>query len=107
MRRAGHCAGLATLALLGVAGCTPAPVPVAQAEKICLGAAYEAGAGPKTQVGVGVGNHGFRGGFVSVGISGDALMGRDPADVYARCVVQRSGQMPTRPLYEQPGWGGK
>ncbi|WP_312529836.1 hypothetical protein [Paracoccus sp. (in: a-proteobacteria)] len=74
---------------------------------MCLGAAYESSAGPKTEVGFGVGNHGLRGGYVSVGMSADAFMGRDPAEVYARCVMKRSGQMPTRPLYDQPGWGGK
>lgn len=105
-RRAG-CAALAGMTLLALAACTPAPIPVQQAEKVCLGAAYNSSAGPRTEVGFGVGNHGFRGGYVSVGMSGDQLMGRDPSEVYARCVMSRSGQMPTRPLYEQPGWAGK
>lgn len=104
MRRGGILAVAAGMTLLGLAGCTPAPVPVEQAEKICLGAAYESSAGPKTEVGFGVGNHGFRGGYVSVGMSADQLMGRDPAEVFARCVMKRSGQMPQRPLYDQPGW---
>ncbi len=106
MRRIGTKAAWG-LGLIALSACAQPPVPVEQAEKMCLGAAYESSAGPKTEVGFGVGNHGIRGGYVSVGMSADSLMGRDPAEVYARCVMKRSGQMPTRPLYDQPGWGGK
>ena len=106
MRRAGI-AAFGGLALMGLTACATAPVPVEQAEKMCLGAAYDSSAGPKTEVGFGVGNHGFKGGYVSVGMSADQLMGRDPSEVFAQCVMKRSGQMPSRPLYEQPGWGRK
>lgn len=88
-------------ALLGLAAC--APVPVAQAERGCLDEARGARA-PQTEVGFGVGSHGVRGGFVQVGLSSDYIMGRDPAEVFNQCVQRRSGQMPSRPLYEQPGW---
>lgn len=93
------------LGLLALASC--GPVPVAQAERSCLEDARAAQA-PRSEVSLGV--VGGRGnvspyGRVSVEVSSDYLTGRDPAEVYNRCVLRRSGQMPTRPLYDQPGWG--
>ncbi|TBN52833.1 hypothetical protein EYF88_01090 [Paracoccus sediminis] len=102
--RAGHMA----LALIGiVAAC--GPVPVEQAELTCLRDA-ELAQRPRTNVAVGIGT-GFDGdtrgfGSVSVDLSGDYLMGRDPSQVYDRCVQRRSGQPPRRPLADQPGWTG-
>ncbi|AGT09633.1 hypothetical protein [Paracoccus aminophilus] len=107
MVRAGISMFLAGAGALMLSACAPQQIPVAQAEQLCLSSARDAAAGPRTEVGFGAGSHGFRGGFISVGLSGDSLMGRDPSDVYARCVLQRSGQMPSRPLYQQPGWGGR
>lgn len=102
--RAGHIA----LVLAGtLAAC--GPVPVEQAEVTCLRDA-ELAVRPRTNVAVGVGTNfdgdtrGF--GSVSVDLSGDYLMGRDPSQVYDRCVQRRSGQPPRRPLTEQPGWTG-
>ena len=40
----------------------------------------------------------------SVSVSSDYIRGRDPAVVFHDCVVRRSGQVPTRPLHEQPGY---
>lgn len=91
-------------ALLGLAAC--GPVPVAQAERTCLEAARDA-RGPRGEIGVGAGSGGFRGGYVSIGVSSDYLSGRDPSEVFDNCVRRRSGQMPTRPLYDQPGWRGR
>lgn len=92
-------------ALAGLAACAPAPVriPVEQAEQVCMVQALDARA-PRTQVGLGVGSHGYRGGFVSVDLSSDQILGRAPSEIFNRCVQRRSGQMPTRTLYEQPGW---
>lgn len=94
----------ALLGLLALVSC--GPVPVAQAERSCLADARSAQA-PRSEVAVGM--VGGRGGVspyagVSFEVSSDYLAGRDPAEVYNRCVMRRSGQMPTRPLYEQPGW---
>ena len=93
-------------ALLGLAACAPAPVqiPVEQAERVCMVQALDARA-PRTEVGLGIGSHGYRGGFVRVDMSADQILGRDPSQIFNQCVLRRSGQMPTRPLYEQPGWG--
>lgn len=93
------------LAVLSACG----PVSVEQAELTCLRDA-ELAVRPRTNVAIGVGTDfdGDTGGFgsVSVDLSGDYLMGRDPSDVYDRCVRRRSGQPPRRPLAEQPGWAG-
>lgn len=100
------CTGL--LLPLAVASC--GPVPVDRAEQSCLRDA-DLAERPRGTValGVGGGSGGTRG-FGSVGfeISGDYLRGRDPAQVYADCVMRRSGQAPTRPYVTQPrqGWTG-
>lgn len=98
---------LAAPALLGLAGCA-APVPVEQAEQICL-SEIRYDPGPRTRVAVGVGGGGGHlGGFgrVSWDVDADRLMGRSPAEAFDHCVRQRSGQSPTRPLTKQPGWLG-
>lgn len=95
-----------TLAALTLAAC--GPVPVADAERSCLGDA-RAARGPQSSVSLGVA--GDRQGIrpaagVSLSISSDAIAGRDPSEVFASCVMRRSGQMPSRPLSAQPGWAG-
>ncbi len=92
-------------ALLGLAACALAPVriSVAEAERLCMVQALDARA-PRTEVGLGIGSHGYRGGFVRVDLSSDQILGRDPSQVFNECVRRRSGQQPTRPLYQQPGW---
>lgn len=94
----------AAVMVSGIAAC--GPIPVAQAERGCVEDA-RAASGPRGQVSMGVGTDGHRVvpvTRVEMSISSDYVMGRDPADVFNRCVMRRSGQMPTRPLYEQPGW---
>lgn len=95
---------LLTVAMLAACG----PVPVDQAERSCLRDARMARA-PQTEVELGVGVGGGKPrsyGSVSFEVSGDYLMGRDPADVFAACVRRQSGQQPSVPLYDQPGWQG-
>lgn len=96
-----RCAPIALLLACG-------PVPVEQAERSCLRSA-ELASGPRGEAAIGVA--GGRGGSRSFGqleleISSDYLMGRDPSDVFNRCVMQKSGQMPGRVLADQPGWRG-
>lgn len=93
-----------TLALLTACG----PVPVGQAERSCLRDARLAER-PRTQIGIGVGSDGGKVrpyGSLEFEIGSDYLAGRDPSDVFNRCVMRRSGQMPTVPLYDQPAWRG-
>lgn len=92
--------------LAGLTAC--GPVPVDQAERSCLRNA-ELATKPRGEVAVGAfgGDGGSRvGGQIELEISSDYVMGRDPSDVFNRCVVNKSGQTPTRVLADQPGWRG-
>lgn len=100
---------LAALLLLGSGIAACAPITVAQAERICLEDA-RAATGPQSRVGLGIGTDGDDVGVVagvSMTISSDYIAGRDPAVAFHDCVVRRSGQVPTRPLHEQPGYWGR
>lgn len=97
-------AALALLVTAGLAAC--GPIPVAEAERACLADARGA-TGPHGHVSMGIATDGHSVRPVTglaVSISSDALAGRDPSDVFNRCVLRRSGQMPSRPLADQPGW---
>lgn len=96
-------AALALLCLGLLAAC--GPIPVADAERACVEKANLA-VQPRGKVGVGVDSRGHTAGTFEVTVSSDYLMGRDPNEVYKSCVKARSGQFPTRPLYDQPGWRG-
>jgi hypothetical protein len=80
------------------------PVPVAQAERSCLQDARLAQA-PRGEISIGVGSGGPHVGG-QIDVSSDFLLGRDPSEVFNRCVLRRSGQMPVTPLSGQPGWAG-
>ncbi|RMC32483.1 hypothetical protein [Paracoccus alkanivorans] len=104
--RKGHCAfGLLLLPLLAACG----PVPVDRAERSCLRDA-ELASRPRGEVAIGAiggGGGGTRAaGRVELEISSDYILGRDPSDVFNRCVLRKSGQLPTRVLADQPGWRG-
>lgn len=92
------------LAVLSACG----PVPVDQAERACLRDA-ELAQRPRGNValGVGSGSGGTQGfGRVELEVTSDYVMRRDPSDVFDRCVRRMSGQVPQRPLADQPGWRG-
>ncbi len=91
---------LVTAAL--VAGC--GPVPLERAERDCLEAARLA-AQPRGEFGVGVGPDGPSG-FLDLTISSDYIAGRDPAAVFETCVINKSGQRPSQPLYSRSDWKG-
>lgn len=108
MNRRAHSA-LAGLLLLGSGVAACGPVPVAQAERICLEDA-RAATRPESRVGLGIGTDGHDVAVlagISMTVSADYGAGRDPAVVFHDCVVRRSGQVPTRPLYQQPGYRGR
>lgn len=95
---------LTMLAALAACG----PVPVDRAEDSCLRDA-ELASRPRGEVTMGVAGGSGRVGTVGrleVDLSSDYLMGRDPSDVFNRCVMRRSGQLPSRALADQPGWRG-
>lgn len=88
------------LALLGCG-----PIPVHQAERECLQRARLAQQ-PRGEIGIGVGTGGRAVSNFEINVSSDYIMGRDPSAVYQTCVMQRSGQAPTRSLMSFPEWKG-
>lgn len=96
------------LPLLTVLGaCAQPQVSVIEAEQTCLrDAAYARYPDrPRSWVTIGGGGgHAF--GSVQMELPQGAASRRDPSDVYNRCVLDRSGQLPTVSLYDQPGWRG-
>lgn len=87
-------------ALVGLSAC--GPIPVAEAEDQCVAEARLARA-PRGEIGVGI-SSGGPAANAKIAISSDFLLGRDPSAVYDTCVVQKSGQMPQRPLSAHPDW---
>jgi hypothetical protein len=79
------------------------PVSLEQAEKACFERARLAQQ-PRGSVGLGVNSNGKTSGLLDVQVSTDFLQGRDPSAVYDQCVVQKSGQVPSRPLYSRSDW---
>jgi hypothetical protein len=90
---------LALVVLLPIAAC--GPVSVQQAEQECLPKARLAQQ-PRGEVAVGVNSNGQIGSRVEVNVSSDFLLGRDPNQVFETCVIQRSGELPSRPFYDYP-----
>ncbi|MBW6507018.1 MAG: hypothetical protein K0B00_09735 [Rhodobacteraceae bacterium] len=85
-----------------VAAC--GPMPLQQAETECLEDARLA-VQPRGEVGIGAGTGGASG-FANITISSDFLLGRDPSAVFDACVVNKSGQRPSQPLYSRSDWKG-
>ena len=97
----GAALSLVGLALLSACG----PIPVAQAERECFDRARLAER-PRGTVALGVGSGGHSRVGVGIAISSDFIMGNDPSAIYDQCVLQKSGQPPSRPLYTRPDWRG-
>jgi hypothetical protein len=81
------------------------PVSVQQAERECFNRARLAEQ-PRGEIGIGIGSDGTARGVFDVTVSADYLSGKDPSVVYETCVLSKSGQPPTRPLYDRPDWKG-
>jgi hypothetical protein len=79
-------------------------VPVAQAERSCMEDARLAQA-PRGEISIGVGSGGPHVGG-KIDVSSDFILGRDPSEVFNRCVLRRSGQLPVTPYTQQPGYRG-
>ncbi len=95
-------------AVLGLTACAQPLVPVAEAEHYCSQnlSAPSAGLSAQPRLSVGIGTGGYRGAALGVDFTPERQYSRDPAVIFNDCVRQRSGQAPTKPLYQQPGWGG-
>lgn len=99
-----NASGLALAVLAGAALTACAPIPLERAERMCLRDA-ELASRPRGEIAVGAGTGGARARF-EVDISSDFLLQRDPSEVYARCVQNRSGLPPSQPLYTRTDWKG-
>ena len=103
LRLAAAVSGLAALA-----ACAPALVPVDQAERSCAAdlRAPALRSDPRVSMGVAVGSSGrvrpHAG--LSVSMTPDRAVPIDKSAAFEQCVIRRSGQGPTRPLSEQPGF---
>lgn len=100
LRLPGLTASLA-LALLTACG----PISVAEAERQCFERARLAQQ-PRGAVTVGASSDGRTSAGLELHVSSDFLTGKDPSAVYETCVMAKTGQPPTRPLYARPDWKG-
>ena len=91
--------------LAGVLLSACGPISVQEAERQCFERARLAQQ-PRGEIGVGVGSNGRAAAGIELNISSDYIMGRDPAAVYETCVISKSGEPPSRPLYARPDWKG-
>lgn len=95
----------APLLLAGLLLAACGPITLAEAERQCFERARLAQQ-PRGELAVGMSSDGRTAAGLEVEISGDYLMGRDPAAVYETCVVAKAGEPPSRPLYARPDWKG-
>jgi hypothetical protein len=94
---------MASLALVLLTAC--GPMTVAEAERQCFERARLAQQ-PRGAVTVGASSDGRKSAGLELHVSSDFLMGKDPSAVYETCVMAKTGQPPTRPLYARPDWKG-
>jgi hypothetical protein len=92
---------LIMLTLLAACG----PISVQEAERQCFERARLAQQ-PRGEVAVGVGSNGKTSAGLELTVTSDFLTGKDPSQVYDSCVMAKSGEPPSRPLYARPDWKG-
>lgn len=78
---------------------------LAEAERQCFERARMARA-PTGAISVGASSDGRKAAGIELNVSSDFLLGKDPSAVYESCVMQKTGQAPSRPLYMRPDWKG-
>ena len=89
LRQSLMCAALAA----ALAACAPNLVSVEKAMDQCMETA-RAATTPTGTAAIGIGSQGKVHTSLSIGVSTDYIAGRDPDEVYERCVVRRSGSKP-------------
>lgn len=77
---------------------------MAEAERQCFERARLASK-PRGEVWIGASTEGSVA-AVDLDISSDYLLRKDPSAVYESCVMSKTGQAPTRPLYMRSDWKG-
>ncbi len=98
-------------ALLGLGACAQPPqMSLPEAERYCsqnLSDPGISGVRAEPRISIGIGSGGYRGAGLGVDFTPDRAAGSsDPEMIFHRCVRSRSGQAPSKSLYQQPGWGG-
>ena len=89
------------LLLVFFASCEREQVSVEAAMSACEYRALQATAPPSTTIGFGWNTAGIVSTGIAIETSADYLSGRRPAEIFEECVVERSGEPPTRTLAEQ------
>ena len=91
------------LLVVALGACAPTVLPVEVAERQCADEVTRPRGGTTTTGGIGIG-FGGGGTSTSVGLGVSTDLSRPPADpeaAFAACVQRRSGQPPTRPLFDR------
>lgn len=81
------------------------PMSMAEAERQCFERARLAQK-PRGEVWIGATSEGGAVTAIEMDISSDYILRKDPSAVYETCVMSKTGQPPTRPLYMRPDWKG-
>lgn len=79
-----------------LAACEPVPMSPERAAALCEERA-RAAQGPTGSVTIGANSEEGPFAGAEIGLSADYLSGRDPLEVYERCVIDRTGALPIRP----------
>lgn len=87
------------LALAGLALASCGPIPVAQAESVCAGR-FAAAPPVSATAKAGLSSNGGTVTDFEVEFAPSVSLG-DPSAAYTACVVRKSGEYPTRPLYQR------
>lgn len=92
-----------SLILVLLAAC--GPMSLSEAERQCFERARLAQQ-PRGEIAVGASSDGRKAAGFELNVSSDFLLGKDPSAVYESCVMSKTGQAPSQPLYMRPDWKG-
>lgn len=81
------------------------PMSMAEAERQCFERARLAEQ-PRGEVSIGATSEGRTVTAIELDVSSDYLLRKDPSAVYETCVMSKTGEPPSRPLYMRPDWKG-
>lgn len=81
------------------------PMSMAEAERQCFERARLAQK-PQGEVSIGATTGGRAVTAIELDVSSDYLLRKDPSVVYETCVMSKTGEPPSRPLYMRPDWKG-
>jgi hypothetical protein len=81
------------------------PVSMAEAERQCFERARLAQQ-PRGELSIGATSEGRTVTAIELDVSSDYLLRKDPSAVYETCVMSKTGEPPSRPLYMRPDWKG-